>query len=87
MLVHQTLIFLVLLVRRRNNDKEDESDEEKNSNDVKMDSHGIEDDLDIQIDVNSKNLRSFELNIVDNISVGTDSSANVQILVLVLIIL
>jgi hypothetical protein len=52
-----------------------------------VDSHGIEDDLDIQIDVNSKNLRSFELNIVDNISVGTDSSANVQILVLVLIIL
>ena len=38
----------------------------------------IEDDLEIQIDFNPENSRSFELNIVDNIGVGTDSSINVQ---------
>ena len=65
-------------VTQRKNGKEDESDEEKISNDVKMESHGNEDDLDIQIDVNPKNSRSFELNIVDNNSVGTSSRTNVQ---------
>eukprot|EP00258_Populus_trichocarpa_P030141 XP_024446160.1 uncharacterized protein LOC18107638 [Populus trichocarpa] len=35
---------------RRQNSDEDESDEEEIPNDVEMESHGIEDDLDIQID-------------------------------------
>jgi hypothetical protein len=33
-----------------------------------MESHGIWYDLDIQVDANLKNSRSFELNIIDNIA-------------------
>jgi hypothetical protein len=63
---------------RRKNDQEDESDEEEIPNDVEMESHGIEDDLKIQIDDNLENASSFELNNIDNISVGTSSSTNVH---------
>lgn len=48
---------------RRQNGNEDESDEEEIPNDVEMKSHGIEDDLNIQI---------------DDIGVGTSSSTNVH---------
>jgi hypothetical protein len=63
---------------RRKNGKEDESDEKKSPNDDEMESHGIKDDLKIQIDDNLENLRSFELNNIDNISVSTSSSTNVH---------
>jgi len=63
---------------RRKNSKEDESDEEEISNDAEMESHGIEDDLEIQIDDNLENSRSFELNNIDNIGVGTSSNTNVH---------
>jgi hypothetical protein len=63
---------------RRKNSKEDESDEEEIPNDAEMESHGIEDDLDIQIDDNLENSRSFELNNIDNIGVGTSSNTNVH---------
>jgi hypothetical protein len=63
---------------RRKNSKEDESDEEEIPNDAKMESHGIEDDLEIQIDDNLENSRSFELNNIDNIGVGTSSNTNVH---------
>jgi hypothetical protein len=43
-----------------------------------MESHGIEDDLEIQIDDNLENSRSFELNNIDNIGVGTSSNTNVH---------
>ena len=62
---------------RRKNGKKDESDEEEIPNDVEMESHGTEDDLEIQIDDNLENSRSFELNNIDNIGVGTSSSTNV----------
>jgi cobalamin biosynthesis protein CbiG len=61
---------------RRKNDKEDESDEEEIPNDVEMKSHGTQDNLEIQIDDNLENLRSFELNNIDNIGVGTSSDTN-----------
>ena len=61
---------------RRKNDKEDESDEEEIPNDVEMKSHGTQDNLKIQIDDNLENLRSFELNNIDNIGVGTSSDTN-----------
>jgi len=48
---------------RRKNGNEDESDEEEIPNDAKMESHGTEDDLEIQI---------------DDIGVGTSSSTNVH---------
>jgi len=48
---------------RRQNGNEDESDEEEIPNNVKMESHGTEDDLEIQI---------------GDISVGTSSSTNVH---------
>ena len=63
---------------RRKNGKKDESGEEKIPNDSKMESYGIEDDLEIHIDDNLKNSRNFELNNIDNISVGTSSSTNVH---------
>ena len=63
---------------RRKNGKKDESDKEKIPNDAEMESHGIEDDLKIQIDNNLENSRSFELNNIDNIGVGTSSSTNVH---------
>ena len=63
---------------RRKNSKEDESDEEEIPNDAEMESHGIEDDLEIQIDDNLENSRSFELNNIDNIGVGTSSNTNVH---------
>ena len=62
---------------RRKNGKEDESDKEEIPNDAKMESHGTEDDLEIQIDDNLENSMSFELNNIDNIGVGTSSSTNV----------
>jgi hypothetical protein len=62
---------------RRKNGKKDESDEEEIPNDAEMESHGTEDDLEIQIDDNLENSRSFELNNIDNIGVGTSSSTNV----------
>ena len=43
-----------------------------------MESHGIEDDLEIQIDDNLENSMSFELNSIDNIGVGTSSSTNIH---------
>jgi len=46
---------------RRKNGNEDESDEEEIPNDTKIESHGTEDDLEIQI---------------DDIGVGTSSSTN-----------
>jgi len=61
---------------RRKNSKEDESDKEEIHNDAEMESHGTEDDLEIQIDNNLENLRSFELNNIDNIGVSTSSSIN-----------
>jgi len=63
---------------RRKNGKEDESDEEEIPNDAEMESHGIEDYLEIQIDDNLENSRSFELNNIDNIGVGTSSNTNVH---------
>ena len=63
---------------RRKNGKKDESDEEKISNGAEMESHGTEDDLEIQIDDNLENSRSFELNNIDNIGVGTSNSINVH---------
>jgi len=48
---------------RRQNGNEDESDEEEIPNDAEMESHGTEDDLEIQI---------------DDIGVGTSSSTNVH---------
>jgi hypothetical protein len=43
-----------------------------------MESHGTEDDLEIQIDDNLENSMSFELNNIDNIGVGTSSSTNIH---------
>jgi len=43
-----------------------------------MESHGIEDDLEIQIDDNLENSMSFELNNIDNIGVGTSSNTNIH---------
>lgn len=40
--------------------------------------YGIKDDLKIQTDVNPNNLKSFELNIVNNISVGINRNTNVH---------
>ena len=73
------LLDVIDSATRRKNDKEDESDDEKNRNDVGMECHETEDDLEIQNDVNPDNSRSLELNIVDNIGVGagTSSSTNV----------
>ena len=61
---------------RRKNDQEDESDEEEIPNDAEMESHGTGDDLEIQIDDNLENSRSFELKNIDNIDVGTSSDTN-----------
>ena len=41
-----------------------------------MNNHDTRDDLEIQIDVNPRNSKSFELNIIDNIGAGTSSNAN-----------
>ena len=41
-----------------------------------MKSYGIEDDLKVQIDDNFENSRSFELNNINNIGVGTSSDTN-----------
>jgi hypothetical protein len=41
-----------------------------------MESHGTGDDLEIQIDDNLENSRSFELKNIDNIDVGTSSDTN-----------
>eukprot|EP00258_Populus_trichocarpa_P028194 XP_024444213.1 uncharacterized protein LOC18095382 [Populus trichocarpa] len=73
------LLGVIDSATRRKNGKEDESDDEENLNDVGMECHGTEDDLEIQNDVNPDNSRSLELNIVDNIGVGpgTSSSTNV----------
>jgi hypothetical protein len=45
-------------------------------NDAEMESHGTGDDLEIQIDDNLENSRSFELNNIDKIGVGTSSDTN-----------
>jgi len=60
----------------RKNGKEYESDEEKLSNYAEMVSRGTWDDLEIQIDVNLENSRSFELNNIENIGIGTSSSTS-----------
>jgi len=60
----------------RKNGKEDESEEGEISNDVEMESHGIGDELEIQIDANLGNSRSCELNNIDNIDVCTSSDTN-----------
>jgi len=75
-MVHQTLICLVSMTQRKNG-KEDENDEEKIPNDAEMESHVIGDDLEISIDDNLENSRSFELNNIDNIGVSTSSSTYV----------
>jgi hypothetical protein len=67
------LLGVVDSATQRENGKEDESDKEKISNDVEMESHGIGHDLDIQVDANLKNSRSFELNIIDNVGIGIDN--------------
>ena len=72
------LLDVIDSATRRKNGKEDESDEEEILNDDEMESHGIEDDLKIQIDDNLENSRSFELNNIDNIGVGIGSSTNVH---------
>jgi len=72
------LLGVIDSATRSKNGKEDESDDEENFNDAEMECHGIEDDLEIQNDVNPDNSRSLELNIVDNIGVGTSSSTNVH---------
>ena len=41
-----------------------------------MESHGIGDELEIQIDINPENSRSFELNNFDNIDVSINSDTN-----------
>ena len=41
-----------------------------------MKSHGTREDLKIQIDDNLENSRSFELNNIDKIDVGTSSDTN-----------
>jgi hypothetical protein len=43
-----------------------------------MESQYTGDDLDIKIDVNPKNSRSFELNNINNIGVSTSSSINIH---------
>jgi hypothetical protein len=63
---------------RRKNSKEDESYDEENFNDVEIECHGKEDDLEIHNNVNPDNSRSLELNIVDIIGVGTSRSTNVH---------
>ena len=67
---------------RIKNSKEDESYDEENFNDVEIECHGKEDDLEIHNNVNPDNSRSLELNIVDNIGVdvgvGTSSNTNVH---------
>jgi len=74
------LLSVIDSAARRKNGKEDESDDEENLNDVGMECHGTEDDLEIQNDINPDNSRSLELNIVDKIGVGagTSSSTNVS---------
>jgi hypothetical protein len=72
------LLDVIYSATRRKNGKEDESDEEEIPNDVEMESQGTEDDLEIQIDDNLENSRSFELNNSDNIGVGASSSTNVH---------
>jgi hypothetical protein len=63
-------------VTQRKNGKKDESDAKEIPNDAEMESHGTGDDLEIQIDDNLKNSRSFELKNIDNIDVGTSSDTN-----------
>jgi hypothetical protein len=70
------LLGIIDSATRRKNGKEDESEEGEISNDVEMESHGIGDELEIQIDVNLGNSRSCELNNIDNIDVGTSSDTN-----------
>jgi len=50
----------------------------ENPNDFEMESYGTKDDLEIQIDDNLENSRSFDFNNIDNIDVGTSSSTNVH---------
>jgi hypothetical protein len=63
-------------VTQRKNGKKDESDAKEIPNDAEMESHGTGDDLEIQIDDNLENSRSFELKNIDNIDVGTSSDTN-----------
>ena len=41
-----------------------------------METHGIEDDFEINNNINLDNLRGLELNIVDNINVGVETSSS-----------
>lgn len=56
------LLSVIDNATRRKNSKENESDEEYFFNDTEMDNHGTKDDLKIQIDIDPKNSKSFELN-------------------------
>ena len=73
------LLGVIDCATRRKNGKEDESDYEENLSDVGMECHGTEDDLEIQNDVNPDNSRSLELNIVDNIGIGPDTSSSTNV--------
>jgi len=70
------LLDVIDSATRRKNGKEDESDDEENLNNVGMECHGTEDDLEIQNDVNPDNSRRLVLNIVDNIGVGLGTSSS-----------
>ena len=70
------LLGVIDSVTQRKNGKKDESDAKEIPNDVEMESHGTWDDLEIQIDDNLENSRSFELKNIDNIDVGTSSDTN-----------
>ena len=43
-----------------------------------MKSHGTTDDLKIEIDDNTENSKSFELNNINNIGVSTNNSINIH---------
>jgi hypothetical protein len=70
------LLGVIDSATRRKNGKKDKSDDEENLNDVGIECHGTEDDLEIQNDINPDNSRSLELNIVDNIGVGPGTSSS-----------
>jgi hypothetical protein len=58
------LLGVIDSATRRKNGKKDKSDDEENLNDVGMECHGTEDDLEIQNDINPDNSRSLELKIL-----------------------
>ena len=59
---------------RRKNGNEDESDKEEIPNDAEMESHGTEDDLEIQID--DIGVGTSSITNVHNIGIGSSSDTN-----------